>query len=125
MKGSVPNQPHEPPLERGKYAAQVVTPLEHQSMFTDQCKRPLPQPQLGAFLYPHLRPLGSPPECREQGHVGIKAQSIIAPVTGRDHSSVQIEDAPHLGLVECRNSAPVPGAWERRDDAQARLLRAG
>ena len=38
----------------------------------DQCKRPLLQPKLGAFLDPHFGPLGGAAEGREDRHLGVE-----------------------------------------------------
>src|SRR5205085_11003436 len=115
------NKPHKPPLEGGQDAVQLLAPLEHRSMFADQGKRPLLQPKLGAFLYADLGPLGMAPEGCEDGDIGIDPKRIIAPVAGRDHAPVEIEDPGQLPAVEAGNRAPVPGRRERRDDAQALL----
>jgi len=61
-------------------------------MLTDQCKRPLLLPKRGAFLYPDLGPFAVAPEGREDGHVGIDTQRVIAPVTCGDHTAIEIED---------------------------------
>ena len=90
-------------------------------MLADQRKRPLLQPKRGAFFDPHLGPLGMAAEGRENRDVGIDPQRIIAPVTGRDHAPVKVEDPRQLGAVESGDWAPVPGTRERRDDAQALL----
>ena len=55
----------------------------------------------------------------EHRHVGIDPQRIIAPVPGSDHPAVEVEDAHQLLAIERGDWAPVPGARERRDDAQA------
>ena len=65
-------------------------------MLADQCKRPLLRPKRGAFLYAHFGPLGMAPVRREHRHVGIDPQRIIAPVPGRDHPAVEVEDARQL-----------------------------
>ena len=114
-------QPHEPPLERGEHARKVVPPLQHLTMFGDQCERPLLQAKRGAFLDPHLGPLAMAAVGREDRNVGIDPQRIIAPVAGGDHSSIEVEDPQKLLSVEAGNWAPVPGWRERRDDAQALL----
>ena len=46
-------------------------------------------------------------------------QRIVAPVAGRDHPTIQVEDPHQLQAVESGDWAPVPGLRERRDDAQA------
>src|SRR6185503_9147454 len=88
-------------------------------MLADQCERPLLHLKSGAFLDPDLGPLAGAPERREHRGVGREADRIIAPMTGRDHAPVQIEDAGQLAAIEAGDQAPVPGVRERRDDAQA------
>ena len=100
---------------------EFVAPLEHGAMFRNQSKRPLLQMKPGAFLDPHLGPFRVAAVGRENRHVGIDPQRIIAPMTGSDHSSIEIEDPRKLRTVETGKRAPVPGLGERRDDAQARL----
>jgi len=46
-----------------------VAPLQHSTVFADQCKRPLLQSKRGAFLDSDLRPFAVPPERREHGDV--------------------------------------------------------
>ena len=48
-----------------------MTPLKHHPMLANQSERPLLRSKLGAFLYPHVRPLAVPAEGREDGNVGI------------------------------------------------------
>src|SRR5215213_11901279 len=96
-----------------------MAPLEHRAMLGHQRERPLLRMKLGAFVYPDLRPVGGPAESREAGHVDAEVHCIIAPMAGGDHASVEVEDAPQLQPVESGQRAPVPGARERRDDAQA------
>ena len=119
--GSRPNQPHEPPLERGQDTCKVVAPLQQLTLFTDQRERPLLQPKRGAFFDAHFRALGVPAIGREDCDVGIDAKRIIPPVAGGDHPPVEIEDSGPFDAVETGNRAPVPWSRERRDDAQALL----
>ena len=88
-------------------------------MLSDQGKRPLFQAKLGAFFYADFGPLGMTPVRSEYGNVGIDPKRIIAPVAGRHHSPVKIENPGKLPAVEAGNPAPVPMRRERRDDAQA------
>ena len=90
-------------------------------MLADESKRPLLQPKLGAFLYADFGPLGGSAEGREHRLLAVQAERIIAPVTGRDHPPVKVEDALQLAAVEGGDWAPVPGKRERRYDAQALL----
>ena len=62
------------------------------AMLAHQCERPLLQPKRGAFFDAHLGPLGMAPEGRENRDVGIDPQRIIAPVPGRDHPPIEVED---------------------------------
>ena len=104
---------------------QVVPPLEHRAMLADQCKRPLLQAKLGAFLDPHLGPLGGAAEGREDRHVGVERQAVVAPVPGRDHPPVEVEDALQFGPVEGCDRLPVPRMRERRHHAHALLASGG
>ena len=90
-------------------------------MFTDQGKRPLLQAKLGAFFYAYLGPLGMAAEGGEDGDLGIDAQRIVAPMTGRDHPAVKVQDLHQLSAIESGDWTPVPLTGERRDDAQADL----
>ena len=90
-------------------------------MLPDQGKRPLLHSKRGAFLYADLGPLGMAPEGGEHRHVGIDPQRIIAPMAGRDHPAIEVEDAHQFLPVERGDRAPVPGWRERRDDTQALL----
>ena len=119
------NQPHKPALERGQHADKVVAPLEHRAMLTDQCKRPLLQPKRGAFLDPHLGPLGGAAEGGEDRHLGMERQAVIAPVPRRDHPPVQVEDPLQFDAVERRDRLALAGPGKRRDDAQALLASGG
>ena len=100
---------------------ELMAPLEHRAMLRNQRIRPLLQMKLGAFLDPHLGPLRGAAKGGEHRHVGIEPHAIIAPMPGRDHPPVKIEDALQLGAVECGNGTPVPRMRKRRDDAQALL----
>ena len=89
-------------------------------MLADQRERPLLQPKRGAFLDAHLGPLRMAAEGREDGHVGIDPKRIIAPMTGRDHAPVKVEDAGQFLAVEAGDRAPVPdgsGTARRRSSA--------
>jgi hypothetical protein len=119
------NQPHKPALERGQHAAQVVPPLEHRAMLADQRERPLLQAKLGAFLDPHFGPLGGAPERREDRHLGVERQPVVAPVPRRDHPTVEVEDALQLATVEGGDRLPVPRVRERRHHAHAILAVGG
>ena len=98
---------------------EFVAPLEHRAMFRNQCKRPLLQLEPGAFLDPHFGPIGSSTESGEYSHVRIEPHPVIAPVPGRDHPPVKVQDASKFHPVECRNRPPVPRMRKRRNDAQA------
>ena len=98
-----------------------MAPLENRSMLADQCKRPLLQPKLGAFLDPDFRALGRTPVGGEHRHVGIDPECVIAPVAGGDHSAVEIQDPGKFPTVKGGDWAPVPVPRERRDDTQALL----
>ena len=113
------NKPHKPALERGQHGRKVVAPLEHRAMLADQRERPLLQPKRGAFLDADFGPFAVPAVRGEHRHVGIDPQRIIAPVAGRDHPAVEVEDPHQLLAVERGDWAPVPRGRERRDDAQA------
>ena len=65
-----------------------MAPLDHQTMLGNQRERPLLQMKLGAFLDPDVGLFGGPAECGEHGNIGIEPQSIIAPMTGSDHSPI-------------------------------------
>ena len=56
---------------------------------------------------------------REHRHVGIDPKRVIAPVPGRDHPPVEVEDADQFPAIESGDWAPVPRMRERRNDAQA------
>ncbi len=90
-------------------------------MPTDKRERPLLEPQRGAFFDAHVGPLAVSAEGGEHRDVGIDAQRIIAPLPGGDHPAIKVEDALQFHPIECRNLAPLPRSWERRDDAQALL----
>ena len=98
---------------------EFVAPLEHRAMFRNQSKRPLLQMKPGAFLNPHLGPLGRPAEGSEHRDIGIEPHAIVTPVTRRDHSAVEVEDALKLHSVESSDGTPVPRMRKRRHDAQA------
>ena len=78
----------------------LVAPLEHRSMFGNECERPLLQLKLGAFLDANFRTLGRPPEGRKYGHVRVEPHAVIAPVTGRYHPAVEVENALQLRAVK-------------------------
>jgi len=90
-------------------------------MLADESERPLLQPKLGAFLYTDLRPFGGSPEGREHRFLAVQPNRVVAPVPGRDHPAVQVEDALQLAPVERGDWMPVPGRRERRDATQALL----
>ena len=90
--------------------AKLVAPLEHRAMLADQRERPLLQPKRGAFLDADLGPLGMAAEGREDRDVGIDPQRIVAPMPGRDHAPVEVEDARQLLAVESGDRAPVPAS---------------
>ena len=117
----VTHQPHKRPLERGKHASSSWPRLSTAPCSPTRRERPLLQPKLGAFFDADFGPLGMAAIGREDGDFGIDAQRIVAPMTGRDHAPVEIEDPGKLHAVESGNRAPVPRARERRDDAQALL----
>ena len=98
---------------------EFVAPLEHGAMFGNKRKRPLLQPELGAFFYPDLRPLGRAAECGEHRDVRIEPHAVIAPMAGSDHPAVEVENPLKLFPVERRNRPPVPRMRKRRNDAQA------
>ena len=79
---------------------EFMAPLQHRAMLGNERERPLLHLQHGAFLYPHLGPLGGSAEGREHGHIGIEPHAVIAPVAGGDHPSVKVEDALQLGPIE-------------------------
>jgi hypothetical protein len=56
--------------------------------------------ELGAFLYQYFGPFRGPPESREDRHIGVKPETIVAPVAGRDHPSIKVKDALQLGTVK-------------------------
>src|SRR4029453_7757786 len=86
-----------------------------------ECIRPLLQMKLGAFFDTDFRLLRRPAESREDRHVGIEPDAIVAPVTGGDHPPIEIQDPLELRSIKCRNRAPVPRMRKRRDDTQALL----
>ena len=90
-------------------------------MFGNERERPLLQSKLGAFLDPDLGPFGVAAKGAETRDVAAEVDRIIAPVTGGDHPSVQVEDAREFLTVECGNRAPLSRTREGRDDAQARF----
>ena len=90
-------------------------------MLGHQGKRPLLRLKLGAFLDPDLGPVGGAAEGGEAGDVDAEVHRIVAPMAGRDHPPVEIEDALQLAPVESGKRSPVPRMRERRDDAQALL----
>src|SRR5690348_8955382 len=96
-----------------------MAPLEHHAVLSDQCKRPLLRPKRGAFLYPDFRAFTVPAKRREDRHVRVDPQRIVAPVTRCDHPAVEVEDPLQLPALKGGDWAPVPSARERRDDAQA------
>ena len=76
---------------------EFMAPLEHRAMLRNQRKRPLLQMKLGAFFDPHFGTLGGAAEGGEHRHVGIEPHAIIAPMAGRDHPAVEVEDALQFG----------------------------
>jgi hypothetical protein len=56
--------------------------------------------ELGAFLYQYFGPFRGPSESREDRHIGVKPNTIVAPVAGRDHPSIKVKDALQLGTVK-------------------------
>src|SRR5437763_4842753 len=88
-------------------------------MLSNERKRPLLQPKLGAFFYAHFGPLGMTAEGGEDRHVGVDAKRIVAPMTGGDHPPVKVEDLHQLLALEGRDLPPLPFGGERRDDTQA------
>ena len=106
-----------------------MAPLEHRAMLADQRERPLLQAKLRGVSRSGLRAArrrgGRRRRSPRRGRTHI---AIIAPVAGRDHPPVEVEDALQLGAVECGNRTPVPRMRERRHHAQALFdlrLRAG
>ena len=100
---------------------EFMAPPEHRAMLRNQRERPLLPAKPGAFLDPDLRPLGGAAEGGEGGQFRPEAQRIVAPMAGRDHPAIKVEDALKLGAVEGGDLMPVPGRRERRDDAHALL----
>ena len=90
-------------------------------MFGYERERPLLQPKRGAFLDADFRSLGMAAEGGEQGEVALEADGIIAPMTGRDHPPVEVEDAGPFQAFESGNSLPVPIMRERGNDVHALL----
>ena len=62
-------------------------------MLSDERERPLLLPKRGAFFDSNLWALGMAAEGGEDRHVGIDSERIIAPVPGRDHAAVKVEDS--------------------------------
>ena len=77
-------------------------------MLADQGERPLLRAKRGAFLDADFGPLGMAAVRGEHRDVGIDPQRIIAPVAGRDHPAVKVEDARQLPAVERGDGLPVP-----------------
>ena len=97
--------------------------FEHCAMVSKECKRPLLQPERGAFLYADFGPFTVPPVRCEYRRVGIDPERVIAPVARRNHSAIQIQDPLQFPAIEGCNGAPIPARRERRDDAQADFTR--
>ena len=106
-----------------------VAPLEHRAMLADQRKRPLLQPKLRGVSRSGPRAArrrgGRPrrPPRRDRSRM-----RIIAPVPGRDHPAVKVEDPLQLAPVECGNWRAGPGdagTAQRRSSAFHLRLRAG
>jgi hypothetical protein len=56
--------------------------------------------KLGAFFNADIGLLRSTPKCREDRNISVEPKAIVAPVSGRDHSSVKVEDALQFNAVE-------------------------
>ena len=88
-------------------------------MLADQREHALFQAQCRAFLDADLGPLGGAAKRGEHRHLRIERQAVIAPMPGRDHPPVKVEDPLQLAAVEGGDGVPVPRVRERRDHAQA------
>lgn len=88
-------------------------------MLGNERKRPLLQPKLGAFFNPHLRTLGMATKGRKTGDIAAEIHRIIAPVPGRDHPPVKVEDAGQFNTIKGGNRVPIPRPGKGRDDVQA------
>src|SRR5207244_1755345 len=109
-------------LERGEDSMELLAPFQHHAVLADQRIGALALTQGRALLNPDFRLLGGSTEGGEHGDFAVHPKRIVAPVAGRDHPPVEIEDAVELGPVERRERLPLPGTRERRDHAQALFL---
>ena len=115
------DQLHQPPLDRRQHRAEFVPALQHRALLADQRPHALPVAQRRALLDPELGPLGGAAEGGEDRRVAAQLDRIVAPVPGRDHPAVEIEDAGQLDALEPDLARRARRQRKRRDDShQAR-----
>ena len=97
-----------------------MSPLEYLASLAEQGPHALPLPKRRPFLHAHLGTLGGAAKGGEARRIAREIDRIIAPLTGSDHTSIEIEDAlqlqsiePHLRFVPRRETddRAIRGEW--------------
>ncbi|RZK00190.1 MAG: DUF4328 domain-containing protein [Novosphingobium sp.] len=100
VRRSVLDDLEQSPLDRKEDAGEFVAALEHLTGLAEQRPHALLGAQRGTLLDPRLRTLGSATEGREARRVAIEVHRIVAPLAGRDHAAVEVENALQLDPIE-------------------------
>src|SRR3546814_4210007 len=96
----VPDQLHQLAFDGGEHIGKLVAAFQDLPGFGDEGPHALPAPQGGAFFDAIFGAFGGAAKGRENGGVTVEVHRIIAPMPGRDHAAVKVEDAHEFGTLE-------------------------
>src|SRR3546814_886390 len=97
---SIPDQLHQLAFDGGEHIGQLVAAFQDRPGFGDERPHALSAPQGGAFFDAIFGAFGGAAKGRENGGVTVEVHRIIAPMPGRDHAAVKVEDAHEFGTLE-------------------------
>jgi hypothetical protein len=95
-----PNQFHQSPLNRREQRAEFMPPPQSDAMFTEQDPLALLQAKGGALLDAEFGTLCGPAKGAKPRGVPPQFNGIVAPMTGGDHASVQIENMGQFSPIK-------------------------
>src|SRR3546814_6645935 len=87
-------------FDGGEHIRKLIAAFQDRPGFGDERPHALTAPQGGAFFDAIFGAFGGAAKGREDRGVAVEVHRIIAPMPGRDHAAVKVEDAPEFGALE-------------------------